>query len=196
VALVAKAASLAYVLSAAAAVVAELPELDLTELLGLVLIMVNLRLSAAQLVVMVSLVLDKLVWLLRELLQTSQQPAAAVAVELLLRLRLPLPAVLADKKAEHPQPKADTLPQFREEHAEQPLALARHLAYRSLRLELVQLVAAVAHTSPQSRAWPVLSVLLAVAAVAVELLPITASRQALAVLAAPARSSSSPTANP
>jgi hypothetical protein len=141
-------------------------------------------------------VLDKLVWLLRELLQTSQQPAAAVAVELLLRLRLPLPAVLADKKSEQPQPKADTLPQFREEQAEQPLALARHLAYRSLRLELVQLVAAVAHTSPQSRAWPVLSVLLAVAAVAVELLPITASRQALAVLAAPARSSSSPTANP
>jgi hypothetical protein len=51
VALVAKAASLAYVLSAAAAVVAELPELDLAELVGLVLIMVNLRLSAAQLVV-------------------------------------------------------------------------------------------------------------------------------------------------
>jgi hypothetical protein len=60
---------------------------------------------------------------------------------------------------------------------------------------LVALAVAAVHTSQQSLEWPVpLAVSLAAAAV-VDRLPITASRLALAVLAAAARSTSSPIAN-
>lgn len=60
---------------------------------------------------------------------------------------------------------------------------------------LAELAAAVVHTSPQSLAWLEPLVLSLAVAEAGARPPTTASRLALAVLAAPARSSSSPTAN-
>jgi hypothetical protein len=118
---------------------------------------------------------------------------AVVVVAVLVRPLLWLPLVEAAGQRLHQRALNLALQELLEVQEELPQALLLHLGL--LLLALQEPAEAAVHTSLQSLAWPELLAVFLLVAVAADLLPTTASRLALAVLAAAARSTSSPIAN-